>query len=58
MVVGEADGPNRRGRVIESIKEQMAVEGGQPADPLVVERLPKSHREHAEEYFNRLREGE
>ncbi len=58
VVVGEAEGPNRRGLVIESVKEQMAVEGGQPADPLVVEKLPKPHREHAEEYFNRLRDGE
>ncbi|MCA9229730.1 MAG: hypothetical protein KDA57_03705 [Planctomycetales bacterium] len=58
VIVGEADGPNRRGQVVEAVKEQMAVDAGQPADPLVVEKLPKSHREHAEEYFNRLREGQ
>ncbi len=57
VVVGEAEGPNRRGQVVESVKEQMEVEGGQQADPLVVEKLPKSYREHAEEYFNTLREG-
>ena len=57
VVVGEADGPNVRGQVIESIKEQMAAEGSDPADPMVIEQLPKSHREQAEEYFNRFREG-
>ena len=55
VVVGEADGPNIRGQVVESIKEQMATEATKPADPLAIERLPKSRREHAEEYFNSLR---
>lgn len=55
VVVGEADGPNFRGQVAESIKEQMATDASKPADPLVVEQLPKSRREHAEEYFNSLR---
>ncbi len=57
VVVGEADGPNLRGAVVESIKEQMTAQGSEPADPQVVEQLPKSRREHAEEYFNLLREG-
>jgi len=57
VVVGEADGPNIRGQVAESIKEQMTSQGSEPADPLVSEQLPKSRREHAEEYFNSLREG-
>ena len=51
VVVGEAEGPNIRGKVVESIKEQMATDASKPADPLVQEQLPKSHREHAEEYF-------
>lgn len=55
VVVGEADGPNIRGLVSESIKQQMATDASKPADPLVVEQLPKSRREHAEEYFNSLR---
>ena len=57
VVVGEADGPNVRGVVAESIKTQMLSQGSEPADPLTIERLPKSRREHAEEYFNSLREG-
>jgi len=55
VVVGEADGPNFRGQIAESIKEQMATEASKPADPQVLEQLPKSRREHAEEYFNSLR---
>jgi len=57
VVVGEADGPNIRGQVAQAIKQEMAAQGSQPADPLVSERLPKSRREHAEQYFNSLREG-
>ena len=58
VLAGEADGPNMRGQVAESIKEEMAAIGSSPTDPQVVEQLPKSRREHAEEYFNLLREGE
>jgi hypothetical protein len=57
VIVGEVDGPNRRGQVTEAIQEEMAAHGNEPADPLVVEQLSRSHREHAEQYFNLLREG-
>ncbi len=57
VIVGEVDGPNRRGQVTEAIQAEMATHGNEPADPLVVEQLPRSHREHAEQYFNLLREG-
>ena len=53
-MVGEVDGPNIRGNVAESIKEEMASQGSEPADPLVHEQLPRARREHTEEYFNRL----
>ena len=55
---GEADGPNFRGQVGESIKQEMTASVAEPADPTVVEQLPKSRREHAEEFFNLLREGQ
>jgi len=55
VAIGEADGPNIRGQVAESIKTQMTTAGSKPADPLVLEQLPKSRREHTEEYFNSLR---
>ena len=35
----------------------MATLSAEPADPLTSERLPSSRREHAEEYFELLREG-
>lgn len=58
VIVGEADGPNIRGQVLEAVKEEMAAEGSEPADPLVIEQLPKSRLEHTQEYFDMLREGE
>ena len=57
VMEGEADGPNLRGQVGEVIKQEMAASAVEPADPTVVEQLPKSRREHAEEFFNLLREG-
>jgi hypothetical protein len=58
IIVGEAEGPNLRGNVREEIKAEMAAQGSEPADPLVIEQLPKAQRENAEEYFIRLGEGE
>jgi hypothetical protein len=54
---GMVEGPNVKGEVAESIKEEMTTLSAEPADPLTSERLPSSRREHAEEYFNLLREG-
>jgi hypothetical protein len=57
-VLGQmVEGPNIKGEVAEAIKQEMAVQGAQPADPLTSERLPGNHRAHAEEYFNILRDG-
>jgi hypothetical protein len=54
---GLVEGPNIKGEVGQSIKEEMANLAAEPADPLTSERLPNSRREHAEEYFKILREG-
>jgi hypothetical protein len=54
---GMVEGPNIKGQVEQAIKEEMANLGAEPADPLTIERLPRNRREHAEEYFNTLREG-
>lgn len=54
---GMVEGPNMAGEVAEAIKEEMASLSAEPADPLTSERLPSSRREHAEEYFQLLREG-
>lgn len=53
---GLVRGPSIKGEVVESIKTQMTAETAEPADPLTSERLPRSRREHAEEYFKSLRE--
>jgi hypothetical protein len=55
---GLVEGPNIKGDVGQSIKEEMANLSAEPADPLTSERLPNSRREHAEQYFQRLREGQ
>lgn len=58
VVTGEVDGPNLRGQVLEQLKAEMEAQGSEPADPLVIEQLPKSRRQHAEEYFLQIGPGE
>ncbi len=53
---GLVDGPSIKGAVTAEIKQELNSESVQPADPLTSERLPRSRREHAEEYFRKLRE--
>ncbi|MEX0611456.1 MAG: hypothetical protein WD229_05000, partial [Pirellulales bacterium] len=55
---GMVQGPNIKGEVAQSIKEEMTTLSAEPADPLASERLPNSRRQHAEQYFQMLREGE
>jgi hypothetical protein len=54
---GMVEGPNIKGEVMQSIKEEMETLNTKPADPLTTERLSKSRRQHAEQYFQMLREG-
>ncbi len=54
---GLVEGPNIKGDVAQSIKEEMATHAAEPADPLTNDRLPNSRREQAQEYFQLLREG-
>jgi hypothetical protein len=54
---GMVEGPNIKGEVAQSIKEEMATLSAEPADPLTGDRLPQSRRQHAEQYFQMLREG-
>jgi septal ring factor EnvC (AmiA/AmiB activator) len=58
VIAGEAEGPNMKGNVAQAVQQEMEAKGAEPADPLVIEQLPKAQRENAEDYFNRLREGE
>jgi hypothetical protein len=54
---GLVDGPNLKGDVAQSVKEEMDTLTSKPADPLTNERLSKSRRQHAQEYFKMLIEG-
>ncbi len=52
------DGPNIKGQVTQQIKDATTAAKHEEADPLVGQRLPRSQREHAKEYFDSLRKGE
>jgi hypothetical protein len=54
---GLVEGPNIKGDVVQSIQQEMAMKGAEPADPLTSDRLPEARREHARQYFDLLREG-
>ena len=54
---GLVEGPNIKGQVQQSIKDEMASQAAEPADPLTSERLPKNQRDQAQQYFDALREG-
>jgi hypothetical protein len=56
-IAGMVEGPNLKGEVTQNIQEEMATLSAEPADPLTSDRLPKSRRQHAEQYFQLLREG-
>lgn len=54
---GDAEGPNQKGKTLEEIKAELQSDYSADNDPLSNQRLPRDRREHAKEYFNRLREG-
>jgi hypothetical protein len=58
VITGEAEGPTVRGDVREVVTEEMETSGSEPADPLVIEQLPRTQRENAEDFFLRLKDGE
>jgi len=57
-VVGETDGPNVRGKFQEQIQQQVESARRESADPLTGQQIPRKHRQHAREYFDRLRKGD
>ena len=52
MITDFVDGPNIRGQVLEEIKSEVESVGSREADPFTDQKLPKSHRDHAREYFD------
>jgi tetratricopeptide (TPR) repeat protein len=57
-IVGEVEGPNIRGDVQQEMKEQYEATQRRSTDPLVGQQMSREHRRHAQEYFDRFREGE
>ena len=56
-VVGQADGPNRKGVVQQEIQTEFSTADQTTADALSEQRLPRDYRDHAQKYFDALREG-
>jgi hypothetical protein len=57
VFAGRVEGANVKGTVEATIQQQVTSFGTASADPLSTDGLPRNRREHAEEYFNLLREG-
>ena len=57
IIAGFADGPNRKGITREDVKAAIAAELSKESDPTENETLPRTEREHAQQYFDQLREG-
>lgn len=58
VVVGEVNGPTSKGGIEQEIQSQFEEVGSAAEDPLTGQRLPRGYREHAQKYFDSLREGE
>ena len=57
-VVDLVGGPNVKGNVEAEIQQQFESVRHGSTDPLTRRRIPRKHRQHAREYFDRFREGE
>ncbi|TWT53310.1 hypothetical protein Pla22_09390 [Rubripirellula amarantea] len=57
IIAGFADGPNRKGVTREDIKAAIQSQLSEESDPTENQSLPRDEREHAQQYFDRLREG-
>ncbi len=58
VLKGTTDGPNIAGDRKEAMRVQVESFRQGSADPLTGHRLPRKHRDHAAEYFDRFRKGE
>ncbi len=58
IIAGFADGPNRKGITREDVKQAVESAIGQESDPAENQTLPRTEREHTQQYFNQLREGQ
>jgi flagellar biosynthesis/type III secretory pathway protein FliH len=58
IISGFADGPNRKGVTREDVKAAIESAISEESDPSENQTLPRTEREHTQQYFNQLREGE
>lgn len=58
VVAGFADGPNRKGISREDVKRAVESSFSEESDPLENQQLPRTEREHAMDYFNKMRSGD
>jgi hypothetical protein len=56
--VGDASGPNKAGKSLETIKEEIRASLAKEPDALEDVTLPRDQRENAKQYFEKLRKGE
>jgi hypothetical protein len=56
--IGDAGGPNKAGKTLEQIKEEVQAALAKEPDALEDVTLPRDQRENARQYFERLRKGE
>ncbi|MCC9600816.1 hypothetical protein LOC67_09585 [Stieleria sp. JC731] len=57
-ITGFADGPNRKGVTREELKRAVESAFSEDSDPLENQQLPRTEREHAKDYFDKLRAGQ
>ena len=57
VITGEADGPNIKGVVQQEIQQQIEASRHEASDAITRQRLPRSQRDHAKEYFDAFLEG-
>ncbi len=58
VITGMVGGPNAKGEVAETVREQYEQAATDDSDPLTGQHLPRGLRDHAKDYFESLREGE
>jgi hypothetical protein len=55
VIAGNADGPNRKGVTRETLQSSIEKSLSQESDPAENQVLPRTEREHAQQYFDELR---
>ena len=56
--IGEASGPNKAGKTLESVKQEIQAAMAKEPDALEDVTLPRDQRENAKQYFDKIRKGE